>query len=206
MMSDQAPHAMLRAATAAAHEALHHLAAFAALADGRIDRAGYRVLLGRLLGFHAPIEAAIAACLGEHAFDLDLSRLQRAKLLRDDLAALGATQATIDTLKLMPVPAFGAPAQAMGALYVLEGATLGGRRLALGLDPLLGRGTLPGRRFLLAGADPQRPAWREVRAALDRCGADHVARQGMIAGANATFTAFGMWFAEPPARAARACG
>ena len=45
----------------------------------------------------------------------------------------------------------------MGALYVTEGATLGGRLLARGLDRLLGAGEARGRRFLLAGHRPGAP-------------------------------------------------
>jgi heme oxygenase len=179
---------------------------FAALGEGRLDRAAYLGLLGRLLGFHAPIEAAIAACLGDDAFGLDLARLRRAPLLLDDLTALGADKATIGALQHLPAPGFATPAHAMGALYVLEGATLGGRALAGGLDPVLGPNTLPGRRFLLAGADRARPAWRDVRAALDRCGADRAALAAMIESALTTFGAFGAWFAQQPGSPAGTCG
>jgi heme oxygenase len=188
------PHAALRAATAAAHERLHHLPQFAGLAAGGLDRAGYRDLLARLLGFHAPFEDAIAATLGDAAFGLPLSRLRRADLLRDDLRELGAVQAGIVRL---PVRPFATGPQAMGALYVLEGATLGGKQLARGLDPLLGAGEARGRRFLLAGTDPARPTWRDVRAAIDRCAANPASLAGLIDGATATFRAFGAWFGDP---------
>jgi heme oxygenase len=186
------PHAALRAATAQAHERLHHLPVFADLAAGRLDRAGYRDLLTRLLGFHTPIEAALAARLGDTAFGLDLRALRRAALLRDDLAVLGVDP--LARLPRAPVPAFASAPAAIGGLYVTEGATLGGRLLARGLDALLGRGGTAGRRFLLAGTDPARPAWRDVRAAIDRCGATPGALAAMINGAAATFAAFGAWF------------
>jgi heme oxygenase (biliverdin-IX-beta and delta-forming) len=191
------PHAALRAATAEAHERLHHLAAFAALAAGRLDRSTYRDLLGRMLGFHDPIESAIAGSMGDAAFGLDLLALRRAPKLCDDLRALGLGQAAIDALPRAPTPAFAAAPAAVGALYVTEGATLGGRQLARGLDPLLGAGVLGGRRFLLAGTDPGRPTWREVRAAIDRCGAEPGALAAMIEGAATTFAAFAAWFATP---------
>jgi heme oxygenase len=191
------PHAALRAATAEAHEQLHHLPAFAALATGRLDRAAYRALLARMLGFHEPIESALAVCLGDTAFGLDLRALRRVALLRDDLGVLGQDAAAIAALPRVPAPAFGSAPAAMGALYVTEGATLGGRQLARGLDALLGSGVARGRRFLRAGADAAHPAWRDVRGALDRCGADPASLAAMIEGAAATFTAFGAWFATP---------
>jgi heme oxygenase len=188
------PHAALRAATAEAHERLHHLPAFVALAAGRLDRAGYRDLLCRMLGFHEPMEAALAACLGDAAFGLDLRALRRARLLREDLRALGS--AASPALPCAPAPAFASQADAMGALYVIEGATLGGRLLARGLDRLLGPGAA-GRRFLLAGTDPARPAWRDVRAAIDRCAAAPGALGAMTEAATCAFAAFGVWFGVP---------
>jgi heme oxygenase len=201
------PHAALRAATARAHERLHHLPAFADLAAGRLDRATYRDLLTRLLGFHDPIEAALAASLGDTAFGLDLHALRRAALLRDDLAVLGVD--TLERLPRAPAPTYDSAPAAFGGLYVTEGATLGGRLLARGLDNLLcGDGTA-GRRFLLAGAEPARPGWRDIRAAIDRCGAAPGALAAMIEGAAATFSAFGAWFGTMPytrAKAGRAGG
>jgi heme oxygenase len=192
------PHAALRSATAEAHEHLHHLPVFAALAAGRLDRAAYRDLLGRLLGFHEPVEAALASRLGEAAFGLNLPALHRAGLLRDDLGTLGLDAAAIAALPRMPPPEFAGPAAAMGALYVTEGATLGGRQLSRGLDSLLGPGVAAGRRFLLAGADPARPSWRDVRAAIDRCGTDSASLAALTAAATATFAAFGAWFGGSP--------
>ena len=186
---DRPPHAALRAATAEAHERLHHLPAFAALAAGGLDRAAYADLLGRLLGFHEPMEAALAACLGDAAFGLDLRALRRAPLLHGDLDTLGASAA----LPRAPTPEFASPAAAMGALYVTEGATLGGRLLARGLDRLLGPGAA-GRRFLLAGTDPSRPAWRDVRAAIDRCAASPGALAAMTDAARSAFAGFDAWF------------
>ena len=189
------PHAALRDATAEAHERLHRLPVFAALAAGSLDREAYRDLLGRLLGFHQPFEAAIAACLGDLAFGLNLRLLRRATLLREDLRALGAGVAAIGNLPLLRVPSFANAPAAMGALYVAEGATLGGRMLAGALDPVLGPDDTSGRRFLLAGADKARPSWRDVRAAIDRCGHGIGGLDGMVAGASAAFAAFGAWFA-----------
>jgi heme oxygenase len=191
------PHAALRLATAEAHERLHHLPPFEALAAGRLDRDAYRDLLSRLLGFHEPTEAAIAAYLGNAAFGLNLQALRRAALLRDDLHALGLSMAAIDALPRAPIPAMADPPAAMGALYVTEGAALGGRLLARGLDTMLGPSETSGRHFLLAGADATRPAWRDVRAAIDRCGLGPGGIAGMIDGAIATFAAFGNWFKAP---------
>jgi heme oxygenase len=175
------------------HERLHHIPDFVRLAAGLIDLKSYRGLLARLLGFHAPIEAGIASALGEVVFSLDIRALERAPLLQDDLRALGMGAAEIAALPRTASKIFGTPAEAIGALYVVEGATLGGRQLAPGLDALLGPTVTHGRRFLLAGANPTRPSWREVCATVDRCGADATDMAAMIVGAECTFHKFEQW-------------
>ncbi len=184
----------LRTATAAAHERLHHLPAFAALAEGRLSRDGYVALLRRLLGFHAALEAAIAAAPPLAAFGIDVSERRRAALLRQDLATLDATPAT--EVPLARLPHYDTAARAMGGLYVTEGATLGGRLLARGLDQLLGPG-VAGRAFLLGHGAAHAAMWQGFCAGLERCGADPARFASIVAGAEDTFGAFEAWFGAP---------
>ena len=183
----------LRHATAAVHERLHHVPAFAALAAGRLDRGGYLALLGRLYGFHEPLEAAVARA-GPPG--LQPGQWQRAHLLRSDMAALGETDAGIAGLPRHPLPGrHWSPAHAMGWLYVIEGSTLGGRQLARQLDHLLPGTDEAGRKFLLAGTGPGHVRWRDFCLALDATGADSASRAEMIAGATEAFHCFEAWFA-----------
>ncbi len=173
------------------HERLHHVPAFQALAEGRLDRAGYAALLRRLLGFHASIEAALAAAPPLAAYGIDLAERRRAPLLRADLAHLGAPVEA----PLAPVPAFATAAHALGALYVTEGSTLGGRHLARGLDHLLPAGE--GRGFLLGHGARHGAMWQACCAAIEACGAEPGGLAGMEAGAGETFAAFEAWFSRP---------
>lgn len=185
--------AVLRVATAATHERLHHLPVLAALAEGRISRGAYLVLLRRMLGFHAAAEAALAAAPSLAPFGIDLAERRRTGLLRADLAVLGAAAGPVAEA---PFPAARSAAEAMGCLYVLEGSTLGGRQLARGLDRLLGPGPA-GRAFLLGYGPRHGAMWQGFCAALERCGAKPGGLAGMIAGAEAGFAAFEAWFAAP---------
>jgi heme oxygenase len=178
----------LRTATAAAHERLHHVPVFVALAEGRLTRGEYAALLGRLHGFHAAMEAGVAEVRGLEAFGLDPAERRRAWLLREDLAVLGAEVPG----EMAVLPAFGSAAAAMGGLYVTEGATLGGKMLARGLDGLL-QGSA-GRRFLLGHGAGHGEMWRGFCEALERCGAEPARRAEMLCAANACFAAFEAWF------------
>jgi heme oxygenase len=187
-----AARAALRAATAAAHERLHVLPPFAALADGKLGRTEYVALLGRLLGFHAAVEARLAAAPSLIGYGIDLTERRRAPLLLQDLAAMGAPPATAET----QLPWLGTAPMAMGCLYVTEGSTLGGRLLARGLDRLLGSGTA-GRSFLLGRGARHGALWQSFCLALERCGAEPDGVDGMVGGADMTFTAFERWFSGP---------
>ncbi len=188
--------AALRAGTEAVHLRLHHLAAFEALAEGRIDRAAYAALLRRMLGFHAALEARLAEAPPLDRFGIDPGARRRTDLLRDDLAFLGAPAEA----PAAPLPPLGTAAEALGALYVAEGSTLGGRQLARALDALLPAGP-EGRRFLLGHGARHAEMWRACCVAIELCGTTAEGRAGMLRGAAATFAAFEAWFGAPEAGA-----
>ena len=183
----------LRDATAAVHLRLHRVPVFAALAAGRLERDAYLALLGRLYGFHHPLEAAVAQA-GPPG--LKPSQWRRAHLLRSDMAALGHCDAAIERLPRHPAPGgHWSPVRAMGWLYVIEGSTLGGRQLARQLDHLLPASDAAGRSFLLAGTDQNHVRWRDFCVVLDACGVDPAPRAEMVAGAIEAFDCFEVWFA-----------
>lgn len=152
------------------------------------SRAAYRALLTGWWGFLAAFEPAVAAML-EPAFHAPRRKLH---LLRQDLQALGLAAATIDRLPIcesFPPPA--SEAEALGALYVIEGSTLGGQLIARRAIDLLGP-DVP-----LAFLRPYGPAvgamWRAFRMHL----LDRVALQAediAIASARATFVQLSSWF------------
>ena len=183
--------AALRAATGEVHERLHAVPAFRDLAEGRVTRAEYAALLRRLLGFHAPLEARLAAVPALDAF-VDVDARRRAWLIREDLAALDEPDA-VGVLDLAPMEDAGF---AMGCLYVTEGATLGGLHLARALDGVLPAG-VEGRRFLLGHGARHGEMWREFCAALEQCGAEPEQRARMVEGAVEAFGWFEGWVSNP---------
>ncbi|WP_237216295.1 biliverdin-producing heme oxygenase [Falsiroseomonas oryziterrae] len=188
--------AALRGATEAVHLRLHAIPVFEALAEGRITRAAYAALLRRKLGFHAALEARLAEAPDLASLGVDLAARRRSHLLRADLAWLGVTSEA----EPAPLPRYDTTAAALGALYVAEGSTLGGRHLARALDGLLPPG-MDGRRFLLGHGERHGEMWRTCCAAIERCGAEAEARARMIQGALDTFAAFEAWFTAAEALA-----
>lgn len=173
----------LRAETRAAHERVE-----AALDwENRVaTRAGYAALLAQLHGFHAGVEAA-AEGLAEPDF---LEPRRKARWLRTDLAALGVAPAEIDALPVRP-ERFADRAALFGALYVLEGAHLGGQIIARHVAAGLGLTPETGLAFY-TGYGPRTGAlWREFQGRLETEFPD--AGDAVVAGAHRTFEAMRLW-------------
>ena len=152
------------------------------------SRAGYAALLRRLHELHAAVETRWA----EHAWagswaavGVDVDAHRRSADLATDLRLLpdgdpDGTGAAVPDLAALPA---GFPAL-LGSLYVLEGSSLGGRMLAPAIREQVG--DVPTTFFAGEGRHPA--AWRSVQAALRRFDGD---ADGVVAGARATFVAFG---------------
>lgn len=111
----------LRSETRPAHDALDQALD---LIDRPIDLPGYARLLARFHGFHQVAEPALEAALPAGLTE------GRSKLtaLRHDLLACGLDDHDVTALpRIVGLPPLVGRPEAMGALYVVEGSTLGGR-------------------------------------------------------------------------------
>jgi heme oxygenase len=184
-------HARLRAATAPLHHILDARLGFL-LAPG-LPLARYRALLGALHGFYAPLEpqlASAAAC--RPAFPVPLAA--RTRLLQRDLEALGlSAQAVLSLPHCRDLPVLPTLNQVAGALYVVEGAALGGQVIARALSRGLALTALGGAAFF--GSDGARvaPRWKQVLAWLEAVEREWRGGAEMIGAACETFAHLDRW-------------
>ena len=177
-------HHALRAATRGIHDRLHCHAGFAAIQDGTIGLTAYQSLLARLYGFHYAFEQA--AHIGT-----DIS-----KWLHDDLKVLGAAGERIATLpRCAAFSPIKTTSERLGALYVIEGSTLGGLALCRGLDHLFGAGVVEGRRFFAGRGRGTAPAWSAFLANLKKADDGPTARAEIVGTAVHIFSVFEKWLA-----------
>ncbi|HEY4238621.1 MAG TPA: biliverdin-producing heme oxygenase [Kofleriaceae bacterium] len=101
-------------------EAERHVRIF----DADATEETYARYLERLLGVHAPMEAAFVAHADLARVGFDPARRRRADLLCADLVSLGKDPAKAPTCASLPDIAD--LSRALGAAYVLEGSALGG--------------------------------------------------------------------------------
>jgi heme oxygenase len=159
----------------------------------------YRAHLERMWGFCAAIEASLRPeSFGGSLPDYDARR--KLPLLMHDLLAIGAQPSHVASLpRCEAVPNTADPAAAFGCIYVLEGATLGGRTLLPLVESHLGLTAARGASFLASYGDNVAAMWRNFGIALDAwCGVPE--RQVSAArAAVGTFDALAAWLCGEPA-------
>jgi heme oxygenase len=162
------------------------------------DSVAYRTHLQKMWGFCATIERR----LGEKPFGSaleDYPRRRKVPLLTRDLIALGATPESVRRLPGCDgIPDCPDPASAFGCLYVLEGATLGGRTLLPLVQDRLGLTEATGAAFLASYGEDVGPMWRHFGASLDAwC---NTAQRCACASRTAvgTFASLGDWLCGTP--------
>jgi heme oxygenase len=183
----------LKAVTHEAHERMHGHDGFGAAAAGAISRSDYRDLLARLYGFHIAFDAEMTKAPLDLARALDLAGRGRAGLIADDLAGLGAEPRRIAALpRCLGLPALRSEGDFLGALYVVEGSTLGGQFIARALEAAVG----DNRRFFLGHGGEHGRLWRSFVARLDRLDAEPALAADAERSALAAFAAFERWMAN----------
>ena len=185
--------ATLREQTASLHDAVERQVD---IADRVCSVHSYTDLLARLYGFYAPFEEELGAVVARAGLPYDVEARRKAPLIVRDLAALGRPAAVVAALPLCAgVPRPDNPAAALGCLYVVEGATLGGRLIARLVEHRLGIGPQTGGAFFNGYGPQVGPRWHAFCSVLADALRCRAAERDVVAAARATFVAFGRWLA-----------
>ena len=149
----------------------------------------YVALLCVLWGFQAPLERLLAHQELPSAVDWPARR--RLGALAADLTDLGVTGASLP--EAAGLPALAGPGAVWGALYVSEGATLGGRVLRRQVQARLG--PVPAR-FLDGRGDRTQPMWRDLGRLADLYVTSQQGRQLARQTAIQAFATFSTWASQ----------
>jgi heme oxygenase len=167
-----------------------------AVAAGGRER--YLWFVARLYGFHAAIEPPLAAGLSgaAPALGLDLERRRKAHLFAADLLHFDVRPGKLP--RCTALPRLDTPARALGALYVVEGSTLGGAFLLAQLGRTLRIAPGAGASGIAPYGAALRDMWVGYASAVDRFVRAHPeAEPEVIAGARETFEAIIAWLRAP---------
>jgi heme oxygenase (biliverdin-IX-beta and delta-forming) len=152
----------LRAETASAHQKLEEQLKSTGLTGNRDDYAG---MLSSFLRFYRPLEAALDR-LEWQPHGLDLTARRKSSWLEGDLRALGHHP---DNVSDWPnLPTLKSASEGLGALYVIEGASLGGQVIGRWLATELDINTNNGGRFFASYGAHVGEMWRSFLEVLER--------------------------------------
>lgn len=161
-----------------------------------LSLADYRRHLEALLGLYEPLESAVTARLGERFPSLRLPERGKVGLLREDLRALGHDEGSLCGLpRVRPLELSGEP-EALGALYVMEGATLGGQLLLRHLRRHFAHGAAGPFSFFQAYGEAVGPMWKAFGEALLGACPEPALAPRVVRGAQDTFELFESWLGE----------
>lgn len=198
----------LKLATSASHTALEDQLP---LMRSDLSREEYRQFVGRFFGFYAPLETQLMASNHWQLLGFDYAVRQKTPRLVQDLVALGGSAAEVAaTPRCTNLPALITPEQLLGCLYVIEGATLGGRIITRQLQTQLGLNPESGGAFFDGYGAQTGPHWKAFCTMLTNI-ADESRHGAIVAGANRTFETLTHWLfptsppnSQPPINAAHA--
>lgn len=154
----------------------------------------YRKLIRRFYGFYAPLERALEQHAGE-AIELLFYARRKTLVLQADLRALGVMTPDLAAIeRCQTLPRIETVAHVVGCLYVLEGATLGGRVVAPALEKQLGITAGNGSAFFASYADCVDAMWSSFGRAAEYYCDTAESRDDAVDTAVATFECFIRWF------------
>ena len=178
----------LRAATTQEHRELEEEVG---IAESLQSQEGYRSLLGAFYGFVAPLEARLAQFRWE-VLNLRFDKRRKAGLLERDLLTLGIDPATLPQCD--ELPELGNLEEACGALYVMEGSTLGGQHISrVARQAGLTESAI---HYFQSYGPRVAEMWKELGEALNAFAETGERSPQLVEGARKTFRAFQHWFQE----------
>jgi heme oxygenase len=152
--------------------------------------AGYRSLLARFYGFHSVWEPAAEPIIADPSL---FRRRRKAGLLSRDLRVLGLGSEDIAALPrcepLVPMPN---RAAALGAMYVIEGSTLGGAIIARQVERRHGLTPEAGCSYFRSYGAATATMWKSFRSAL-LAASSPATDDEVILAAMGTFTLLETW-------------
>jgi heme oxygenase (biliverdin-IX-beta and delta-forming) len=157
--------------------------------DEVLTRARYANLISDFQAFYAPLEQQIFSRQEWHGIEFDLESRRKLPMLDCDLKVL-------DLQTPMPCPnppKLESFAEVLGAVYVLEGATLGGQVIGRHLQKQLGLSSDSGAAFFSSYAESVGPMWLAFRQFLVAQVTSTQFESEVVAGALETFEAFAVW-------------
>ena len=190
----------LRLETRAEHEAVEQVLD---LMSVTLTHQSYRQQLEQFYGFYTPLEKALHSHSDQWLNSVDetplsdlirsalAARLHKTAHLQQDLHHLGVMTGVLPLCS--DLPPLNTQTEVLGCLYVIEGATLGGRMITRHLSAALVVTPMTGGRFFEGYGDDTAKMWQGLRQLLVNASPDTEMENSIVTNAIATFACLRGW-------------
>ena len=161
-------HAMLREGSVSFHRRLDTLPQMMRLLSPELSVGEYIGCLRGLQQAHVPLEQAVEAYLAGNNLPFDFTPRRKAALIGRDIAFYSPEE-DLSPSSYPASPPIDDAASLVGALYVIEGATLGGRMIAARLAKSISARPAAGADFFNVYGDQVDQRWRELWPFFNAC-------------------------------------
>lgn len=156
--------------------------------------ARYMAVLAAFQGFWQGIESRVNQSLPAR-LQMEFEGRWRAERLREDLIRLGMSSHEVDQLpRCTHWPVIDSPAAALGAMYVIEGSTLGAKHISRHLHERLKLDASTGASFFSGHGDQTGSLWLRFKTRLCEELSSEPEQERAVLGARQTFSTLNQWF------------
>lgn len=156
------------------------------------SREDYKNLLKRFYAFYKNFEPKMSEALHVNPIDFDYENRQNTPKLFKDLENLGLREEEISAIgNFDDLPNLDSREKIFGALYVVEGSTLGGQVISRHLKEKFGFDESNGSAFFSGYGKETGKMWNGFREAITTFAGDEASKNEIIGAANETFDKIG---------------
>lgn len=164
------------------------------LLDKNLSYSNYSQCLQRFFGYYAPLEKRMFKSPAWHEAGFVYNNRYKTPQIVQDLLALGVAKNALTSIpQCNTLPELKTTAQLFGCLYVLEGATLGGRIISKHLNDSLNLTPDFGCSFFAGYGQQTGSQWKAFGACLTSFATQTGSDDEIIASANKTFQTLDCW-------------
>ncbi|MBE9585570.1 biliverdin-producing heme oxygenase [Mucilaginibacter sp. JRF] len=157
------------------------------------DKQDYADLLKMFYGYFGGLEKHIDAAIDTTLMD-DYHQRRKTSAIADDLQALDAPVPTVAGADNLPV--IENHLQALGALYVIEGSTLGGKIISKMIGQKLDASNGEALTFFNSYGEDTVNMWNSFKQKMDAQAKTEAEQAAVVETANSTFKHFASWIAR----------
>ena len=151
----------------------------------------YKRIISKFYTYFLPLEERITPYFSDGKYIPDFSERRKASTLLEDLRHYNISETTLDFCQYLPdIDTIG---QAMGALYVLEGSTLGGKFISKRVQETIGAAPDAGAKFYYGYGVETGAYWKRFCGYLSSYALDLGIQKEVVDSANNTFLKLNSW-------------